>query len=109
MELLQKEIAARDAKILAQRQQLSRLEVELAQSNHLKERTETKFTQSDGERQQKINLLQKELDEETKAHEETKTELTKLLDDQAQAMHASHREEVDDLKKTHGDEIKTLQ
>ena len=51
MEILQKEISARDAKILAQRQQLSRLEVELAQSNHLKERTETKFSQSDGERQ----------------------------------------------------------
>ncbi|KAK3715909.1 hypothetical protein RRG08_043924 [Elysia crispata] len=109
MEVLQKEIAARDAKILAQRQQLSRMEVELAQTNHLKERTETKFSQSDGERQQKINMLQKELDDERKAHEETKTELTRLLDDQVQAMHASHREEVEDLRKVHEDETKLLQ
>ncbi|RUS69913.1 hypothetical protein EGW08_022325, partial [Elysia chlorotica] len=58
---------------------------------------------------QKIILLQKELDDEKKAHEETKAELTRLLDDQVQALHASHRVEVDSLTKQHGEETKTLQ
>ncbi|GFN98092.1 centrosome-associated protein cep250-like isoform x1 [Plakobranchus ocellatus] len=109
LEILQKEINARDAKILAQRQQLSRLEVELAQSNHLKERTETKFSQSDGERQQRINMLQKELDDEKKEHEETKANLTKLLDNQINAMHESHQQELDELKKEHVTETTALE
>ena len=52
-EALQEEIAARDAKLLEQRQQLTRLEIELAQSNHVKERSQTKMS-SMGEESQVV-------------------------------------------------------
>ena len=42
-EALQEQIAAQDAKLLEQRQQLNRMEMELAQSNHVKERSQTKL------------------------------------------------------------------
>ena len=52
-EALQEEIAARDAKLLEQRQQLTRMEIELAQSNHVKERSQTKMS-SMGEESQVV-------------------------------------------------------
>ena len=42
-EALQEQIAAQDVKLLEQRQQLNRMEMELAQSNHVKERSQTKL------------------------------------------------------------------
>ena len=43
-EALQEEIAVRDAKLLQQRQQVTRMEMELAQFNHDKDRSQTKLS-----------------------------------------------------------------
>ena len=51
LETMSLEISKRDAKILAQRQELARLQVETQQSNFMKERTENKFISSDEESQ----------------------------------------------------------
>ncbi|XP_035829519.1 cingulin, partial [Aplysia californica] len=57
---------------------------------------------------QKIILLQKELEEQKSSNEETKADLTRLLDNQINALHESHRQEMEELKKQHQTEAKQL-
>ncbi|CAL1539572.1 unnamed protein product [Lymnaea stagnalis] len=106
---LHKEIALREAKIISQRQQISKLEVELTETNHIKEKSLTKLSFSDEESQQKIVLLQKELDEQKKQNEDVRKEMTKHLDHQISVLHESHRQAIEDLKTQHESETKQMQ
>ncbi|XP_059162695.1 myb-like protein V [Physella acuta] len=106
LDALRKEIQQKDAKIISQRQQLAKQEVELTQVNHIKEKTDLSLTE---EFQQKITILQKELDDQKKTNEEIKKEMTRLLDNQMQALHETHRQEMEELRHQHETEAMKLQ
>ncbi|XP_025084142.1 myosin-10-like isoform X4 [Pomacea canaliculata] len=107
-EALQEQIAARDAKINEQRQHITRLEIDLAQSNHMTERSQTRLTSMGEESQQKIVLVQKELEEQKRMTEDIKRDLTKLYEDQIAALTEAHHKELEEIKKQHATQIHSL-
>ncbi|KAL8615078.1 hypothetical protein ACOMHN_013612 [Nucella lapillus] len=105
---LQEAVAERDLKILDQRQQLTRMEVDLAQSNHLKERSQTKLSSVSEETQQRVNILQKEVDEQKTMADNLKRDLSQFHDEQLAALREVHQQDMEDLKKQHAEQIKAL-
>ncbi|XP_076439302.1 uncharacterized protein LOC143278152 isoform X3 [Babylonia areolata] len=98
----------RDVKISEQRQQLSRMEVELAQSTHLKERSQTKLTNVTGESQQRITALQKEVDQQKRFADDVKRDLSQFHDEQLTALREVHQQDMEEMKKQHAEQIKSL-
>ncbi|WAR30178.1 hypothetical protein MAR_003746, partial [Mya arenaria] len=106
--MLHDEIKMRDEKIQELRSKLSRLEINLSETQFDKELVSKRMDKSQAQTQERLAKLQEEVETKKATLSEAERELQKLHNNQLVALQSSHKQEIDELQQQHQEEVAKL-